>query len=111
MPYYSSSGNAAAGEDANDGGSVLGPLSISRVLRVIAQKWPTLVVAILLGLGAGFAYYKAAPVSYKATSVIEMSVRSGSYIVRNDVEINSPDTQGAHDEIFNTRLIQDLRNP
>ena len=106
LPYYSSSGNAAAGEDANDGGSVLGPLSISRVLRVIGQKWPTLVVAILLGLGAGFAYYKAAPVSYKATSVIEMSVRSGSYIVRNDIEINDPNTQGAHDEIFNTRLIQ-----
>ena len=106
LPYYSSNGNAAAGDDANDGGSVLGPLSISRVIRVIGQKWPTLVVAVLLGLGAGFAYYKAAPVSYKATSVIEMSVKGGSYIVRNDIEINSPDTQGAHEEIFNTRLIQ-----
>ena len=106
LPYYSSNGNAAAGDDANDGGSVLGPLSISRVIRVIGQKWPTLVVAVLLGLGAGFAYYKAAPVSYKATAVIEMSVKGGSYVVKNDIEINSPDTQGAHEEIFNTRLIQ-----
>ncbi len=106
LPYYSSNGNAAAGEDTNDGGSVLGPLSISRVIRVIGQKWPTLVVAILLGLGAGFAYYKAAPVSYKATSVIEMSVRGGSYMGTRDAELNSPETQGAHEEIFNTRLIQ-----
>ncbi len=106
LPYYSSNGNAAAGDDANDGGSVLGPLSISRVIRVIGQKWPTLVVAILLGLGAGFAYYKAAPVSYKATSVIEMSVRGGSYMGTRDAELNSPETQGAHEEIFNTRLIQ-----
>ena len=104
LPYYSS--NANASEDANDGGSVLGPLSISRVLRVIGQKWPTLVVAVLLGLGAGFAYYKAAPVSFKATSVIEMSVKSGSYVGNTAVEYNSPDTQGAHEEIFNTRLIQ-----
>ena len=106
LPYYSSQGNAATAEDANDGGSVLGPLSISRVLRVIGQKWPTLVVAILLGLGAGFAYYKAAPVSYKATAVIEMSVRGGSYMGTRDAELNSPETQGAHEEIFNTRLIQ-----
>ena len=106
LPYYSSNGNAAAGDDANDGGSVLGPLSISRVIRVIGQKWPTLVVAVLLGLGAGFAYYKAAPVSYKATSVIEMSVRGGSYMGTRDAELNSPETQGAHEEIFNTRLIQ-----
>ena len=106
LPYYSSNGNSAAGDDANDGGSVLGPLSISRVIRVIGQKWPTLVVAILLGLGAGFAYYKAAPVSYKATSVIEMSVKGGSYVGNTAVEYNSPDTQGAHEEIFNTRLIQ-----
>ncbi len=105
LPYYSAQANAAA-EDTNDGGSVLGPLSISRVLRVIGQKWPTLVVAILLGLGAGFAYYKAAPVSYKATSVIEMSVRGGSYMGTRDAELNSPETQGAHEEIFNTRLIQ-----
>ncbi len=104
LPYYSSNGNTA--DDANDGGSVLGPLSISRVLRVIGQKWPTLVVAVLLGLGAGFAYYKAAPVSYKATSVIEMSVRGGSYMGTRDAELNSPETQGAHEEIFNTRLIQ-----
>ena len=106
LPYYSTQNNAATAEDANDGGSVLGPLSISRVLRVIGQKWPTLVVAILLGLGAGFAYYKAAPVSYKATSVIEMSVRGGSYMGTRDAELNSPETQGAHEEIFNTRLIQ-----
>ena len=106
LPYYSSNSNTAPGDDANDGGSVLGPLSISRVIRVVAQKWPTLVVAILLGLGAGFAYYKAAPVSYKATSVIEMSVRGGSYMGTRDAELNSPETQGAHEEIFNTRLIQ-----
>ena len=104
LPYYSANGNG--GDDSGEGDSMLGPLSIMRVLRVILQKWPTLVVAVLIGLGAGFAYYKAAPVSYKASSIIEMSVKGASYVNTQGAVINSPDQQGALEEIFNTRLAQ-----
>ena len=107
LPYYSPS---ASGGDDEGGGSMLGPLSISRVIRVLLQKWPTLVVAILLGLGVGFAYYKTAPVTYRATALIEVNVQSGSYIKTQGAEINSPDEHGTAAEILNTRLAQ-LRGP
>lgn len=105
LPYYSTN-NANNSDDNDNGGSVLGPLSISRVIRVIFQKWPTLVVSVLLGLGAGFAYFKAAPVSYKASAFIEMTVRAGSYIGGTDAVLNSPERTGSPEEIFNTRLAQ-----
>ena len=106
LPYYSNNNGNNNNDDNEGGGSVLGPLSISRVIRVIFQKWPTLVVSVLLGLGAGFAYYKAAPVSYKATSYIEMTVRAGSYVGNPEVVINSPWSTGNPEEVFNTRLAQ-----
>lgn len=107
LPYYSP--GTSAGDDESSS-SMLGPLSISRVIRVVFQKWPTLVVAILLGLGVGFAYYKTAPVTFKATALIEMNVRSGSYVKTQGAEINSPDEHGTAAEILNTRLAQ-LRGP
>lgn len=108
LPYYAV-GNQNGGEEES-GGSMLGPLSISRVIRVVLQKWPTLIVSILLGLGIGFAYYKTAPVTYQANAVIEMSVRSGSYVKTQGAEINSPDENDDSAVILNTRLAQ-LRGP
>ncbi|MDD5706084.1 MAG: polysaccharide biosynthesis tyrosine autokinase [Kiritimatiellae bacterium] len=98
MPYY------AGGEGDSGGDSLLGSLTLQRVLRVITQKWPTLVVAVLLGLGGGFAYYKTAPVSYKAFSTIEMQVWRPRVMPTPDVLMRDPNTQGSSDEIFNTRL-------
>lgn len=96
-PYY------GAGEGEGGEESVFGSLTFARVLRVMTQRWPTLVVAVLLGLAGGFAYYKTAPVSYKAVSVIEMHVRPGK-VLPTQVILDNPSTQGSTDEIFNTRL-------
>lgn len=102
LPYYGRMG----GEDSeqNSGDSFLGPLSIRRIIRIILQKWPTLVVAVLLGLGAGFAYFKAAPSMYKTSAIIEMQIKRQRIMNTADVVLNSPDTQGSTEEIFNTRL-------
>ncbi len=101
-PYY------GGGQAEGEADSLLGSLTFMRVLRVAAQKWPTLVVAVLLGLGGGFAYFKTAPVSYKAFSVIEMTVRRQRVMNTPDVILNP--TEGSTDEIFNTRLAK-LRIP
>lgn len=84
--------------------SIFGPVSLLRVIRVLLLKWPTLVVAIVLGLAAGFAYYKATPVTYKATSLIELSVKPTKMMNTQDIVINDPNAQGTTQEIFNTRL-------
>lgn len=97
--YYYGGNNQRDAED-----SIFGPLSLLRVIRVILLKWPTLVVAIVLGLAAGFAYYKATPVTYKATSVVEMSVKPTKMMNTEDIVINDPNSQGSTQEIFNTRL-------
>lgn len=100
MPYY---GGAAGRDEQGDGNSIFGPVSLSRIIRVMQQKWPTVVVAILLGLGAGFAYYKAAPVVYKAECVIEMQVKSQGPVLTENLIVD-PSAQGPADEIFNSRL-------
>ena len=101
VPYYG--GTAEARDDKNDGNSIFGPVSLARIIRVMQQKWPTLVVAVLLGLGAGFAYYKAAPVVYKADCVIEMQVKAQGPVLTESLIVD-PSAQGPADEIFNSRL-------
>lgn len=112
--YYGSSGGGAyygggygisyyggnEGQDNNED-SMLGPLSVQRVLRVMLQKWPTLLVSVLLGLACGFAYYKTAPVIYRASATIEMTVRP-KQAYRAQAVYN--DAEGSTDEILNTRL-------
>lgn len=108
IPYAAPyGGQAAYGGDSSgqeSGDSILGPLSLARVMRVVLQKWPSLIVAVLLGLGVGFAYYKTAPVTYRASSVIEMQAKRPRIIKGDDVYINDPDTTGSLNEIINTRL-------
>ena len=101
MPYYG--GSVGGRDDPDDGSSIFGPVSLARIIRVMHQKWPTLVVAVLLGLGAGFAYYKVAPIVYKAECVIEMQVKAQVPVMTENMLID-PSSQGPADEIFTTRL-------
>ena len=98
-PAYYDSNNPHDQED-----SIFGRISLFRAIRVTLLKWPTLVVAVVLGLAAGFAYYKASPVRYKATCLIEVSVKPRKVMNTTDVIINDPNAQGTTQEIFNTRL-------
>ena len=98
--YYGGGG----GEGSGGSDSLLGPMSIGRVVRVILQKWPSLIVAVLLGLGIGFAYFKTAPVSFRAVSVIEMQAKRPRVMRTDEVIINDPDSSGSLNEIINTRL-------
>lgn len=97
--YYYGSGNPHDHED-----SIFGPISLLRIIRVTLLKWPTLIVSVVLGLAATFAYYKATPKSYKATSIIELSVKPTRVMNTEEIIINDPNAQGTTQEIFNTRL-------
>lgn len=130
-PYYGIPGQGSAGPAYYYGGNVSGPgyyygnnpgyyygadnphdqeesffgrISLVRTIRVTMMKWPTLVVAIVLGLAAGFAFYKASPVLYKATCMIEISVKPKRVLQGGEIIINDPNAQGSTREIFNTRL-------
>lgn len=106
--YYGSSGSPGyyyGNDNPHDqDDSVFGRISLSRAVRVTLLKWPTLVVAVVLGLAAGFAFYKASPVLYKANCLIEISVKPRRVINSGEIVINDPDAQGSTREIFNTRL-------
>lgn len=98
-PYY---GSGEGGLQSAD--SILGPMSIGRVIRVVMQKWPSLIVSVLLGLGIGFAYFKTAPVVFSASSVIEMQATRPRVLKTDDVILHDPNTTGTMNEIINTRL-------
>lgn len=109
--YYGQSGSGGPGyyygqgenpHDQED--SVFGRISLARSIRVTLMKWPTLVVAVVLGLAAGFAFYKASPVLYKANCMIEISVKPKRVIPGGEIIVNDPNAQGSTREIFNTRL-------
>ena len=101
--YGAASYGEGSGNSEDGGESMLGSLSLQRIIRVMFQKWPTLLVSVLLGLACGFAYYKTAPVVYKATATVEMTVRP-KQALRATAVYN--DAEGTADEVLNTRLVK-----
>ena len=104
-PYYY--GGAAYGGQApgQDGESLVGTITLGRVLRVIAQRWISVLVFLLIGLVAAFAVYRISPTVYEAKSEFTMDTRrpsSGAGVPDLGTDM---DRWGAtYEEIFNTRL-------
>ena len=102
-PYYygGAYGGQSPGQDAE---SIVGTITLGRVLRVIAQRWISVLVFLLIGLVASFAVYRISPTIYEAKSEFTMDTRrnqggSGMGVIGNDM-----DYYGAnYAEIFNTR--------
>ena len=100
-PYYygGAYGGQAAGQDAD---SIVGTITLGRVLRVIAQRWISVLVFLLIGLVAAFAVYRISPTVFEAKSEFTMDTRrtqGGSGVVGNDMDFYGSD----YAEIFNTR--------
>ena len=70
---YGSSGGSPGGDD-----SMLGALTAGRVLRVVAQRWILVLVALLIGLVVAFAVYRISPTIYEATSEFTMDMKRPS---------------------------------
>ena len=99
-PYYYGRGQAEQDSD-----SVIGTITIGRVLRVIAQRWISVLVFFLIGLVAAFAVYRISPTIYEAKSEFTMDTRrpqggGAMGAIGNDMEFYGSN----YAEIFNTRL-------
>ncbi len=72
--YYDSYGYAAyAGAPPVAG--PLGELNLRRIVRVVRRKWLTLLAVTAFALGVGLVYTLVAKKVYRATSLLELSVR------------------------------------
>ena len=102
-PYYY--GGAYGGQSPNqDSDSLVGTITLGRVLRVIAQRWISVLVFLLIGLVAAFAVYRISPTIYEAKSEFTMDTRrpqggNGIGVAGNDMDFYGAD----YAEIFNTR--------
>lgn len=97
--YYGGAGTGNGEEDD----SLLGAVTIGRMLRVCTQRWVTIVVFVIIGFIAAFAVFKISPMIYEAESVFEMSMRSSTYSGMRKAVIDA-DMGSTMDEVFNTRL-------
>ena len=73
-PYYygGAYGGQAPGQESD---SLVGTITLGRVLRVIAQRWISVLVFLLIGLVAAFAVYRISPTIYEAKSEFTMDTR------------------------------------
>jgi capsular exopolysaccharide synthesis family protein len=83
--------------------SIIGDVTIQRMLRVCTQRWVTVLVFVILGAIGAFFVFKIMPTIYEATSMLEMSIRP-SRILATKSAIVETDTTGTMEEVFNTRL-------
>ena len=98
--YY---GGATGGGIGDGEDSLMGAVTIGRMLRVCTQRWVTIIVFVIIGFITAFAVFKISPMIYEAESVFEMSMRRPSIMGMRGAIIDS-DVGGTMDEIFNTRL-------
>ena len=102
QPYYY--GGAYGGNSpTQDADSLVGTITLGRVLRVISQRWISVLVFLLVGLVAAFAVYRISPTIYEAKSEFTMDMRrpqNAGNLGMPDV----PDYGSTYEEVFNTRL-------
>ena len=107
--HYGVYGGVAYGGQDGDGtnDSVVGTITLSRMLRVISQRWLSVFVFLIVGLIVSFAVYRISPTIYQATSEFTMDMRRFSGGGRNGSSViaeATPDYGNSYAEIFNTRL-------
>ncbi len=96
--YYGNIGMAAAG--GLD--TLLGELTLSRVLRIIRKRWLTILLVAIFAVIAAFYYLSKATPVYRATATIEMTVRRPRIMgAEGAVRLEDRMTQS---EEFTTRL-------
>jgi capsular exopolysaccharide synthesis family protein len=104
-PCYGSS----YGTGLPDGGAIAGILSPRRLLSAALRKWYLIALATALGVSAAWFYISCVTPLYRATSLIEMSVRRPRIMAQRGPVTDDTDFFAiSTEEVFNTR-IQKLR--
>ncbi len=96
--YYGGMTQGGIG-DSED--SLMGTVTIGRMIRVCTQRWVTIMVFVIIGLVGAFAYYRISPMIFEAESVFEMNVRKPTIVGKGVI---TEDTSASFSEVFNTRL-------
>ena len=111
MPYYYGSaghyGQSAPyyyGGGSSDPDSLVGTITPTRVLRVISQRWISVLVFLLVGLIASFAVYRISPTIYEAKSEFTVQMRGSQPNQGMLGQMTEVDYGTTYEEVFNTRL-------
>ena len=104
--HYGSYGSPAYGGSGNgpDEGSVIGRLTVSRLCRVISQRWLSIFVFLLVGLVIALVVYRISPTIYEATSEFTVDMRRSIGNTTSRGTDMTPDFGNTYTEIFNTRI-------
>jgi len=102
--YGAPYGGAGGGGIGDDEDSLMGAVTIGRMIRVCSQRWVTILVFAVIGFVVSTVVYKTLPVIYQAVSVFEMSIRPPRYTRGSDAILNDQSASGNLEEVFNTRL-------
>lgn len=97
-PYYYGTGG---GQDPD---SLVGTVTPTRILRVIAQRWISVLVFLLIGLVASFAVYRISPTIYESKSEFTVQMRGSQGNQGKLGQIAEIDYGNTYEEVFNTRL-------
>ena len=104
MKYGGAYGSYGAYGGQEDG-SIVGTVTMSRMLRVVSQRWLSVFVFLLVGLIVAFAVYRISPTVYEATSEFTMDMRRSTRSnAANALEEAMIDYGNNYAEIFNTRI-------
>ena len=96
-PYYYD----GSSQDPN---SLVGTITPARILRVVSQRWISVLVFLLIGLVASFAVYRISPTIYEAQSKFTMQMRSPQSSNGTLGQMTEIDYGTTYEEVFNTRL-------
>ena len=107
-------GAAYGGSGESEDGSFVGAISLRRMMRVVSQRWLSIVVFVLVGLIVAFSVYRISPTIYESSSEFTMDMRrTGGTAVRGGQGVIAdamPDLGNSYEEVFNTRH-SDWRSP
>ena len=97
-PYYYGNGG---GQDPD---TLVGTITPARVLRVISQRWISVLVFLLIGLVASFAVYRISPTIYESKSEFTVQMRGSQGNQGKLGQMTEIDYGNTYEEVFNTRL-------
>ena len=101
---YGQYGSAAGAGPAEDG-SIVGTITLSRMLRVVSQRWLSVFVFLLVGLLVAFAVFRISPTIYEARSEFTLDMRRATGgRGGGTLDQAMPDYGSSYEEIFNTRI-------
>lgn len=100
---YGQYGGTSGGSSGDDG-SIVGTITIGRMLRVVSQRWLSVFVFMLVGLIVAFAVYRISPTIYQAQSEFTMDLRRSMGRGQSALEQTQFDFGSSFAEVFNTRL-------